>query len=78
MENNVISLTTRRKIIALEENTKELGEIAISIKSAIQSLSKHTNYSNIKYKVNDLFELYTDVKQVRSKKLEILERLKNE
>jgi len=76
--NNLHSLTHRRKITALDKHVKELGEVTTTIKSAMQMLSKYNEYSNIRHRVNDLFVLYQEVKAMKQKKLEILERLKNE
>lgn len=78
MENNVVDLVARRKIKALEKNLAEMAEVTTVLKSTIQSLTKFNHYSNIKRQVGELFFLYTDIKQARDKKLEILERLKNE
>ena len=77
-EDNVIDMVSRRKIQALEENVKELTEITTTLKNAIQSLTKFNHYSMIRNRVNDLFVLYQDTKNAKQKKVEILERLKNE
>lgn len=78
MENNVVSLVNRRKIQALNKNIQELNEVTTIIKTAMQALSKYNHYSNIRYKVNELFVFYNEVKSAKSKKQEILERLENE
>lgn len=75
---NVISLVSRRKITALDKNIRELGEVTTAIKTAMQALSKYNHYSNVRNRVNELFVLYKEVKSAKEKKLEILERLKNE
>ncbi len=75
---NVVSLVNRRKIAALDKNIQELNEVTTILRSAIQGLSKYNHYSNVRNRVNDLFACYKEVKQAREKKLEILERLKNE
>ena len=77
-DGNVISLVNRRKITALEKNVKELGDVAKILKNSIQDLTKYNHYSSIRNRVGDLFILYQDIKIAKNKKLEILERLKNE
>lgn len=77
-EEQVLSLTNRRKIKALEANIAELAEVTTTLKAAMQSLSKYNHYSNIRYRVNDLFVLYKDIKDVAANKKQILEKLKNE
>lgn len=77
-DENVVSMVNRRKIKALEANLAELAEVTTILRGTMQNLSKYNHYSNIRTQVNNLFSLYNDVKQARSKKLEILERLKNE
>lgn len=75
---NVVSLVNKRKIAALDRNIQELGEVTTAIKSAMQTLSQYNHYSNVRHRVNDLFALYQEVKSAKEKKLDILERLKNE
>lgn len=75
---NVHSLVTRRKIQALDKNIQELTEVTTVLKAAIQGLSKYNHYSNVRNRSNDLFVFYQEVKRTKEKKLEILERLKNE
>ena len=74
----VVSLVNRRKITALESKIKELTEVTTSIKVAMQALSKHNEFSEVRHRVNDLFALYNELKASKQKKLEFLERLKNE
>ena len=78
MSNNVRSLTTRRKIKALDKDIQELTEVTTVLKTAMQGLSKYNHYSNIRNRVNDMFVFYNEIKTARDKKREILERLKNE
>lgn len=75
---NVVSLTGRRKIQALNKNIQELTEVTTILRSAMQSLAKYNHYSNVRNRVNDLFLFYKEVKAAKDKKAEILERLKNE
>lgn len=75
---NVVSLVSRRKIEALDKHIKELTKVSIILKSAMQSLSEYNHYSNVRNRVNDLFVFYKEVKDAKEKKLEILQRLKNE
>lgn len=77
-ETKVLSLVNRRKIKALEKNIKELGDITTAIKAAIQNLSQYNHYSNVRNRVNDMFVFYQELKTAKNKKIEILERLKNE
>jgi hypothetical protein len=77
-EAKVISLVNRRKIRGLEKNIQELTEVTTVTKAAIQGLSKYIHYSDIKKRVNDLFILHQEIKASRQKKLEVLQRLKNE
>lgn len=78
MANNVISLVTRRKITALEKNIQELTEVTTIVKTAMQGLGKYTTYSNVRNHVNELFLFYKELKDSRDRKIELLERLKNE
>lgn len=78
MKNNVVSLSARRKIKALDKNIKELTEVTTIIRSTMQGLSKFTHYSNVRNRVNDLFVFYRELKASTDKSTQILERLKNE
>lgn len=71
-------MVARRKIQALEANVAELAEVTTVLKSAIQGLTKYNHYSSIRNRVNDLFVLYQDIKIAKQKKVEIIQRLKNE
>ena len=75
---NVISLTNYKKIKSLENNIKELNDVSSVLKKTIQELTKFNHYSMIRRRVDDLFVLYQDIKMHKNKKLEVLERLKNE
>jgi dTDP-4-amino-4,6-dideoxygalactose transaminase len=75
---NVHSLVNRRKIQALEKTVTELTEVTTILKKAMQGLSKYNSYSDVKNRVNDLFVFYKEIEKAKDKKLEILERLKNE
>lgn len=75
---NVRSLTHLRKIRALDKNIQELTEVTTIVKTAMQGLGKYTHYSNVRHRVNDLFVFYSEIKNTKEQKLEILERLKNE
>jgi hypothetical protein len=75
---NVVDLLTHRKIKSLNKNIKELTEISGILKKTIQELTKFEQYSSIRRSVGDLFTLYQDIKVHKNKKIEILERLKNE
>lgn len=78
MTNNVYNMVSRRKIKALDKNIQELTEITTVLRTTMQALSKYNHYSDVKNKVNQLFVFYNEVKTIRNKKQEILERLKNE
>ena len=71
-------MVSRRKIKALDKNIQELTEITTVLRTTMQALSKYNHYSDVKNKVNQLFVFYNEVKTIRNKKQEILERLKNE
>ena len=75
---NVHSMVTRRKIKALDKDIRDLTEVTTVLKTAMQGLGKYTHYSNIRNRVNDMFVFYTEIKHAKDKKLEILQRLKNE
>jgi len=75
---NVRSMVSRRKIKALDKDIAELTEVTTILKTAMQGLSKYNHYSNIRNRVNDMFVFYNEIKMNKNKKLEILERLKNE
>ena len=74
----VFNLVARRKIRALNKNIQELTEVTTLIKSTMQGLSKYNHLNGVRYRVNDLFVLYQEMKNIKNKKLELLERLKNE
>jgi len=71
-------MVSRRKIKALDKDIAELTEVTTILKTAMQGLSKYNHYSNIRNRVNDMFVFYNEIKMNKNKKLEILERLKNE
>jgi hypothetical protein len=75
---NVISLTSRKKIKALTENIRDLEEINKILKATINSLTNYDKYASIKRRLDDLFILYQDTKRAIDSKKEILQRLKNE
>ena len=76
--NNVTDLSAYKKIKHLDKSIKELTQISILLKKTIQDLTKFEHYSSIRRRVDDLFVLYQDIKMHKNKKLEVLERLKNE
>ena len=76
--NNVVDFVNYKKIKNLQKNITELNNIAIILKKSIQELTTFNHYSTIRRRVDDLFVLYQDIKMHKNKKLEILERLKNE
>lgn len=78
MDNNVVSLVNLRKKKALDKNIQELTEITTIIKTTMQALSKYNHHTAIRYKVNELFVFYNDLKKTKNKKLEFLQRLENE
>ena len=75
---NVHDMVARRKIKALDKDIQELAEVTTILKTAMTGLGKYTHYSNIRNRVNDMFVFYNEIKHAKEKKLEILERLKNE
>lgn len=75
---NVVDLSVYKKIKHLDKSIKELNEISIVLKRLIQDLTKFEHYSSIRRRVDDLFVLYQDIKMHKNKKLEVLQRLKNE
>ena len=75
---NIIDLISYKKMKNLEKNIKELTDISSMLKKTIQELTKFNHYSIIRRRTDDLFVLYQDIKMHKNKKLEILERLKNE
>lgn len=75
---NVPNLASRRKIKALDKDIRDLTEVTTILKTAMTGLGKYTHYSNIRNRVNDMFVFYTEIKHAKDKKLEILQRLKNE
>ena len=75
---NLVDLSSYKKIKHLNKNIKELTEICVVLKKSIQDLTKFQHYSTIRRRMDDLFVLYQDIKMNKTKKLEILERLKNE
>lgn len=75
---NVVDLSVYKKIKHLDKNVKELTEISNVLKRCIQDLTKFKDYSSIRRRLDDLFVLYQDIKTHKNKKLEVLERLKNE
>jgi hypothetical protein len=76
--NNVIDLAVYKKIKHLNKNINELTEISSVLKRCIQDLTKFQDYSTIRRRLDDLFVLYQDIKTNKNKKLEVLQRLKNE
>jgi hypothetical protein len=78
MESNVVSLVNLRKKKALDKNIQELTEVTTIIKTTMQALSKYNHYSSVRYKVNELFVFYNELKSAKNKKLEFLQRLENE
>jgi hypothetical protein len=76
--NNVVDFVNYKKIKNLQKNITELNNISTILKKSIQELTTFNHYSTIRRRVDDLFVLYQDIKMHKNKKLEILERLKNE